>query len=271
MAIGEVPQTPTNALSDRERALLLAPLAGSLALGLLAYEVPLAFARLTGGAASDAIIARLAGAATLGYTAALVYALYRRAWTAARLPVLATLVFAVAALFACLATLVSGNGRPLVYVILLAAVAVGGIAVVVLRAHRAEAPPAADIAPWLHWFVLGATVLSVPFGLLPLFAPGTFARAFDLPGADVFVYRLGGAALVGYAVLGYFELRSRAWAEIRSAAIMVVVFNGLGAIACALVLLGALRDAPGTLAGLALAAGALVAVATGVELARDGK
>jgi hypothetical protein len=107
--------------------------------------------------------------------------------------------------------------------------------------------------------------------MLPLLLPATFGHAFGLPGVDVFVYRLGGAAVLGYAVLGAFEVRSRAWAEIRSAAIMVVVFNGLGAIACALVLLGALRDVPGTLAPLALVASALVAVATGIELARDGK
>lgn len=267
MAIAEV---PANTLSARERALLLVPLASSLVLGLLAYEVPLAFARLASGGAGDPLIARLAGAATLGYAAALVHALYRRVWAAARLPVLATLAFSVASLFACLAALFSGGGQPLTYLILLLALACGGSAAVMLRARRAEARPPADVAPWLVWFVLGATVLSVPFGLLPLLAPAAFARAFGLPGAGVFVYRWGGAALAGYAVLGVFELRSRAWTEIRSAAVMVVVFNGLGAIACALVLLGALRDAPGSLAGLALAAGALVAVATGVELARDG-
>jgi hypothetical protein len=268
MATAEI---PTSALTDRERALLLVPLLGSLALGLLLYETPLAFARTLGGAGSDPLVGRLGGAAALGYTAALAYAWYRRAWTAARLPLLAALAFGVAALYACLVALVSGSGRSLTYLILLAALAVIGTAAFVLRAHRAEAHPVADVASWLYWFVVGATLLSVPFGLLPLLLPETFGHAFGLPGADVFVYRLGGAAVLGYAVLGYFEVRSRAWVEIRAAAIMVVVFNGLGAIACALVLLGALRDAPGTLAPLALVAAALVAVATGIELARDGK
>jgi hypothetical protein len=260
-----------NALTSRERALLLAPLAGGLVFGLLQYEFPLAFARMAGGSGSDPIIARLAGAATLGYAAALAYAVYQRTWVAARLPLLATLAFGVASLYACLAALFSGNGQPLTYLILLAALAFSGIAALLLRAHRADVRPAADVPPWLYWFVVGATVVSVPFGLLPLLAPVTFAHAFGLPGADVFVYRLGGAAVLGYAVLGYFEVRSRAWAEIRSAAIMVLIFNGLGTIACALVLLGALRDTPGALAPLALVAGAVVAVATAIELARDGK
>jgi hypothetical protein len=263
-------ENPTSALTDRERALLLVPLLGSLALGLLLYETPLAFARAAGDGGSDPLIGRLAGAAALGYMAALAYAWYRRTWTAARLPLLAALAFGVAAGYACIPALVTG-GRPLAYLILLAALAVIGAAAIVLRAHRAEARPAADVAPWLYWFVVGATLLSVPFGLLPLLFPATFGHAFGLPGSDAFVYRMGGAAVLGYAVLGYFEVRSRAWAEIRSAAIMVVVFNGLGAIACALVLLGALRDAPGTLAPLALGAAALVAVATAIELVRDGK
>jgi hypothetical protein len=260
-----------NALTSRERALLLAPVAGALVFGLLPYEIPLAYARMTGGSGSDPLVARLAGAATLGYAAALAYAIYQRTWAAARLPLLATLALSVASIYACLVALLSGNGQPLTYVLLLAALAFGGIAALVLRAHRASARPAADVAPWLYWFVVGATLLSVPFGLLPLFAPATFAHIFGLPGTDAFLYRQGGAAVLGYAVVGYFELRSRAWAEMRSAAVMVVVFNGLGAIACALVLLGALRDRAGTLAPLALIAGGMVAVATTVELVRDGK
>src|SRR6516225_7914647 len=118
MATAEI---PTSALSDRERALLLVPVLGGLVVGLLLYEFPRAFARAAGGAGSDPLIARLAGAAVLGYAAALAYALYRRRWIAARLPVLATVAFGVAALYACLAAFVSGNGRPLVYLIVLVA------------------------------------------------------------------------------------------------------------------------------------------------------
>ena len=263
--------TPTDALSNRERALLLAPALEGLVLGLLLYETPQAFARWAGGSGADALVGRLAGAATLGYAAALAYAVYRRTWTAARLPLMAALAFGVAALYACLVTVVLGKGSWPIGLILLLALVLSGSAGQMLWARRAAAPPAADVPPWLYWFVVGATLFSVPFGLVPLLVPGTFAQFFGLPGADLFVYRLGGAALLGYAVLGYFEVRSRAWAEIRSAAVMVVVFNGLGAIICALVLLGALHDTPGTLAPLALIAAALVAVATGVELARDGK
>jgi hypothetical protein len=46
-------------------------------------------------------------------------------------------------------------------------------------------------------------------------------------GSDVFLIQQGGAATLGYGVMGMFELRSRAWEELRLPSIMALVVNAI--------------------------------------------
>lgn len=258
-------------LSTLDRVVLLVPLIGGLFFGLFPLVNPLGFAGLVGLSPRDPFIYRLFGAPILGYAVALTYAIAAGTWRVARLPVLASLGFNIAALYACGAVLVAGEHQTVIVLVVILSIVIILIAAWLLVRHR-DAPRATpDIPPWLWWFLVLATLLSLPFALLPLFAPDTFISLFGLQATDAFVLRGGGAAIFGYAVLGLFELQSRSWSEIFSAALMVVTFDGLVAVVCALVLLRVLPGAGGTLAPLALVAGGFVTLATVVEIARRGK
>lgn len=263
-------RAPTS-LTTLERVLLLLPAAGGLVFGLAPLLAPMTLAQVAGGTGQDPLVYQLAGAATLGYAVALIFAIGAGTWRAAHLPVLATLGFNVASLYACVVEIAGGTSKPVIYLILVTSLLIVAITVALVVRHRAMPRPTPDSPAWLVWFVVLATAISIPFGLLPLFSPATFSSLFGLHGTDTFTFRQGGAAVLGYAVLGIFELRSRSWSEIFSAALMVLVFDGLVAIVCALVVAGVLREPGGTLAPLALGAGAFVAVATIVEIVRGGK
>lgn len=73
------------------------------------------------------------------------------------------------------------------------------------------------------------------FGLGPVLVPVQFAQAVGLSGDDVFVYRLAGAATLGYGVallLGYRD----AWASIRILIAATAVFNACSLAACLLII-----------------------------------
>ncbi|MFI5275144.1 MAG: hypothetical protein ACHQ4H_19100, partial [Ktedonobacterales bacterium] len=249
-------------LTALERVLLLIPAAGALVFGLGPLLALGALALVAGARGHDPIIYRLAGAATLGYAVALLFAIGAGTWRAAHLPVLATLGFNAASIYACGASLAGGMTQPVIYLILATSIIIVAITIWLLLRHAPVERPTPDSPSWLIWFLVLATAISIPFALLPLFVPATFSSLFGLQGTDVFTFRQGGAAVLGYGVLGIFELRSRAWSEIFPAALMVLTFDGLVAIVCALVLLGQLPDAGGSLAPLSLIAGGCVAVAT---------
>jgi hypothetical protein len=67
---------------------------------------------------------------------------------------------------------------------------------------------------------------------LPLFAfPRPFARIADLAGDDTFVYELGGAAMIGYAVALALGLRSGLWAPMRFVVLGTYVFAAIAFLA----------------------------------------
>jgi hypothetical protein len=225
------------------------------------------YANMLGTAGHDPYIYQLAGVAILGYAAALAWALLGTSWARMRLLVTATFMFNVGSLYACGVEIAGGHATAAVYVILVASIVIAAITGWLLFTHHGP-PPVPDIARWLTWFLVAATLLSVPFALLPLFFPVQFGQYFGFQATDVFIYREGGAALLGYAMLGATEVRSRRWAEIRSAAVMVVIFNTLAAIASIV----ALANGTGkSLAPIVLPASGVIAVATFVELLRGGK
>lgn len=227
-------------LSRLERWLLVLPLAGGLVFGLFPLLVPVTFASLTGFSGNDPFIYRLAGAATFGYAVALGLGLRQGTWAAVRLVVIAILTFNLASLYACVFELLSpstnGGVRLVVYLILATSIAIVAITGSLLYRHRTDTRLAPNIAVWVVRFIVVATILALVFGLTPLFYP-QLNRLFGFKVTDLFLYRQAGAATLGYAIMGIFELRSRNWQEIRWPVVMAAVFNGLSFLAALLTLI----------------------------------
>jgi hypothetical protein len=70
------------------------------------------------------------------------------------------------------------------------------------------------------------------FGALPLLLGGAFGKALGFPGNDSFVYRLAGAATLGYAVALILGLRQGDWAPLRLVVIGTLTFNLASIYAC---------------------------------------
>jgi len=70
------------------------------------------------------------------------------------------------------------------------------------------------------------------FGLFPLLLGGVFGAALGAPGNDSFIYRLGGAATLGYAVALIMGLRQGDWAPLRLVVIATLTFNLASIYAC---------------------------------------
>lgn len=230
-------------LGTWERVLLLVPATPATVFGLGLLLVP-------GN--------RFVGAEGVGCVAALALALWRGDWVTARLPTVAALAISMAALYVCVATAIGGGATSSVYLTMGALVVPAASAAVLLIGRRAqgEAPrPAPDVGRGLVWFLALRTAVAWLLGLGPLFFPAQFVHTFGVSHADLFLYRLGGAGLVGYAVMGVGELCSRRWSELRAPAAMVLVLVSL----CALVSLISLAIGERSALGVLVA---IVALAT---------
>ncbi len=255
-------------LSNRERLLLLLPLAGSAFVGLFLLLLPNVLAALTGYSGNDLYIYRLTGAATFGYPIALGLALRQGSWASLRLVVVAFFTFGLASLYACVADIVAGNVHAVVYVVLILTLVFVGITGMILYMHRGEALGIANIARWLVAVLAIATLSALFFGVVPLLLPTQFGVVFGFTAKDVFIFRQAGAATLGYGVMGILELRSRNWSEVRWPAVMAAVFNGLAFVVSVIALAVGDRS---LLAYLALPVSLGVTVATVVALRRGGK
>ena len=67
------------------------------------------------------------------------------------------------------------------------------------------------------------------FGLVPLIAPVDFAKAFGLTGAEPYLYRLAGAATVGYMAPALLGLLRGSWASLRIPMATTFLFNATAA------------------------------------------
>jgi len=70
------------------------------------------------------------------------------------------------------------------------------------------------------------------FGLAPLLLGGAFGVALGFPGNDTFIYRLAGAATLGYAVALIIGLRQGDWAPLRLVVVATLAFNLASIYAC---------------------------------------
>jgi hypothetical protein len=258
-------------LSGLERVLLVLPLAAGIVFGLFPLLVPQSFATFMGYTGNDPFIYRLAGAATFGYAVALALGLWQGIWAAVRLLVIVVFTFNLASLYACAFELINpstnGGARPIVYLILATSIVFVAMTGILLYRHRKDVKLVPDIAQWVMTFIVIATVLAAAFGLTPLFYP-QINHLFGFKVTDLFLYRQAGAATLGYAVMGVFELRSRNWQEIRSPNVMAGVFNGLSFLAALLTI--ALGESLLLPAVVAVAALAVTVAAIVVERTHGG-
>jgi hypothetical protein len=70
------------------------------------------------------------------------------------------------------------------------------------------------------------------FGLGPLLLGGAFGAALGFPGNDTFIYRLAGAATLGYAVALIMGLSQGDWAPLRLVVVATLAFNLASIYAC---------------------------------------
>ena len=81
----------------------------------------------------------------------------------------------------------------------------------------------------------GQAAAGLVFGIAPLLATAAYASAIGFSGADGVIYRLGGAATFGYAVVALIALtRIVCWQQMRIPAIATLTFT-LGAFLASLV------------------------------------
>lgn len=255
-------------LTGLERALLVIPLLVGFVLGILALFWGAQLAALTGGTGKDVYLYRLTGAVLLGYVPGLLLTILNGVWTPARIVVIATLVFGLGLLYAVAVALLSSVAEPIVWLIAVTAALTVAITLWLLNQHRDIARPSADIAKWVLYLLVFLTAAAFGTGALFTFAPVQTSQLFGFVGADDFVYRLGGAATLGFAVMGVFELRSRAWREIHLPSINAMVFNGISFVAT---LLAILAGDPILLLLVVFLVALIATVGSAIALYRQGK
>ena len=83
-----------------------------------------------------------------------------------------------------------------------------------------------------------ASVAAAFFGLAPLLAAEWFADFAGFDPSDLFIYRLAGAATLGYAFAGYLSIRDGRWEAVKVQNLAAIVFNGLSALAALAYVMG---------------------------------
>jgi hypothetical protein len=259
-------------LAGFERALLVLPMLGGAFFGLFPLLLPQTFAAVAQFPAEGLYVYQLTGAATVGYGVGLLLGLLQRSWRAVRLPVIATLVFNLASLYACAVEIAGGHAPYTVYVIIVASTLFVAISILLLARHRGSPQPTQNLAtPAVRLFLIIGAVSAVTFGLLPLLYPQVFTN-FGLPLSIAFIGRQGGAASLGYAVMAIFALRALSAVELRLPVIMAGVFNGASALVSIPYLFsGEVPVLPWIIApfGLAVAVGAIIALRRVAALSPD--
>ena len=222
------------------RYLALVQVAAAGFFGIYPFLFPDSFASVFGYEGAEPFVYRLLGAASTGYAAAAILAFRRPIWAEHRIPIVASLTFNAAAVLATLlALLIDGEPRFLVFFILVAASVFSLItAYWLVRDEGPAAPDSPRVTAPVRVLLAVATLAALAFGVLPLLIPNLVASATGFAVADLFIYRLAGAATLGYATAGVLEVRARAASEIRLQVRAALVFNVLSAIAAVIYLIG---------------------------------
>jgi hypothetical protein len=113
----------------------------------------------------------------------------------------------------------------------------------------------------------GQAAAGLVFGLAPLLATAASASAIGFPGANEIIYRLGGAATFGYAVVALIALaRFVCWQQMRIPAIATLTFTITAFLASAVELIG---DATQPIVPFVVGAGLVFSAIAAYWLRRD--
>lgn len=231
--------TATNSSTTRDQARTLAfrltlitQAAAALVFGVVPLVATAAYASALGFSGDDPLIYRLGGAATTGYfVAALIALAWGAGWRQIRIPAIATLTFTIGAFGASLYELSTGAKQPIVPFVVAAGAIFSVIAAYWLRRDEGSAFDSGRRLDTPARVILGlATLSAATFGLLPLVALGPFVTLFGLAGTDTWVFRLAGAACLGYGTAGIVSLFAPGYRAMRIQNMAAVTFNALGAI-----------------------------------------
>ncbi len=247
------------------RTLLAVQILAAGVFGLVPFFLPELSAKATGFVGDEPLIYRLAGAASFGYAVMAWMGVRHPAWHRMRIPLIATLTFTAAAAVGSALSLLGGEQQFIVYFVLIVSVVFSILSLYWLV--RNEGPNARDDRGirGFRLILLLATAAATFFGVAPLIAPKAFTLLAGFKGTDLYFWRMGGAATLGYAVAGVYELRARSRGEIRIQVIGAFVFNGLSAIGAAWYVAEGGRSPVGI---LVLVAAAFFSVAFAVWLMR---
>ena len=86
-------------------------------------------------------------------------------------------------------------------------------------------------APWFRFLLVVQLLAAGLFGVVPYFFPTVAADAGELTGAEPFIYRLAGAAALGYAVAAALVIMKPAWYRFRIPAAASYTFNSAAVVA----------------------------------------
>jgi hypothetical protein len=265
--------TPTTLqrLDGLDRLLLISPTLAGLGLGLFPLLAAPLFARLTNYPPNDILIYWLAGAGTLGYGVALALGLLQSDWTGLRFPIIAGLCANVLVTIASIVEVAQGRGenRPAVYLVLVLATLIALCYVALLYRHRGAVRPEPDAtARWLFPFFIFGAIAALATGLLGYFGVELFKPVFGMNAVNPFIYRILGAATIGYGVMGFYQATSQRFAELRLALVMGALFN-----ICAVILgiLALVNGLPPLLPSTLLFAPGILSVGCVVALVRRGR
>lgn len=214
------------------RLLLVVQVLAAGLFGAVPFFFPGVAAEAGGYPGTESFIYRLAGAATIGYVVAAASVLMEPAWYRFRIPAAASYTFNSAAVVAALMTLFESRGSFWVWFILLAAA--GFVLILIYVTGRDEGPPAPDelsLDRPARALLAVASLADALFGLALLLAAEWFADFAAVDPSDLFIYRLAGAATLGYAFGGYLSIRDGRWEAIKVQNLAAIAFSGLSAIA----------------------------------------
>lgn len=226
------PVAGDQAVSLPFRLTLLAQAAAALVLGVAPLLAMSAYVSAIGFSGADPLIYQLGAAATLGYFVAPAIALAGRArWREIQIPAMATATFTIGAVVGSSWELATGARQPIVPVVLVAAAVFTVIAGYWLRrSEGAELDSGRRLDQFARMVLALATLSAAAFGLLPLLVPGVFASLFGLAGTDTWVFRMAGAACLGYATGGIASLFAPGYRLMRIQNTAAIAFNAVAAI-----------------------------------------
>lgn len=223
---------PDQAVTLPFRLTLVVQAAAGLVFGLAPLVATAPYASAIGFSGDDPLVYRLGGAATTGYFVAPLIALAGGArWREIRIPAIATLTFTIGALVASALELTTGARQLIVPIVMAAGAAFTVIAAYWLRRNEgAEIDAGRRLGSSATVVLALATLSAGAFGLLPLLAPELDANLFGLAGTDTWVFRLAGAACLGYATAGVASLLAPGYRLMRIQNFAAITFNALAAI-----------------------------------------